>query len=58
MVEKDSEVHEEALEKDSEVVRGIAVASGVSDAEFQEELTREMREGFAQQGLTSSIRSS
>jgi len=29
-------VHEEALEKDSEVVRGIAVASGVSDAEFQE----------------------
>jgi len=44
-------VDADALEKDSEVVRGVAIASSVSDAEFQEELTREMREGFAQHGL-------
>ena len=47
-------VDAEALEKDCEVVRGIAVASGVSDAEFQEELSglrSEMRDGFASTGV-------
>jgi len=47
-------VDAEALENDREVVRGIAVASGVSDAEFQEELSElrsEMRDGFASTGV-------
>ena len=48
---KGEAVDADALEKDSEFVRGIAVASGLSDAEFQQELCSEMREGFVQQGL-------
>ena len=44
----------EALEADPEVVRGVAVASGVSAKEFSEELgglCSEVREGFGAHGL-------
>ena len=43
-----------ALEADPEVVRGVAVASGVSEAEFRDELSElkvELREQFGAHGL-------